>query len=61
MLSDDPAELAAGLDRLQTAVEVDGGFEAFMPEEAPDRFVVSRMVLQVDCGGSVPKLVGGDP
>src|SRR5262249_26920676 len=61
MLSDDLAELAAGLDRLQPAVEVDGGFEAFVPEEAPDRFVVARMVLQVDRRGGMPKLVDGNP
>jgi hypothetical protein len=33
MLSDDLAELPAGLDRFEAAVEVGGGFEAFVPEE----------------------------
>jgi hypothetical protein len=61
MLSDDLAELAAGLDRLQSAVEVDGGFQALVPEEAPDGFVVTRMVFQVDRRGCVPELVDGDP
>jgi hypothetical protein len=61
MLSDDLAELAARLDRLQAAVEVRSGFEAFVPEEAPDRFVVARMVLQVDRRGGVSELVNGNP
>lgn len=61
MLSDDLAELPAGLDRLQAAVEVDGGLEAFVPEEPPDCFVVARMVLQVDRRGSVPKLMHSNP
>ena len=61
MLSDDLAELPAGLDRLQATVKVDGSFEAFMPEEAPDRLVIAGMVLQVDCGRCVPELVDGNP
>ena len=61
MLSDDLAELAAGLDRLQAAVKVDRGFEAFVPEKPADRFVVARVVLQVDRRGGMPELVDSNP
>jgi hypothetical protein len=61
MLSDDLAELPASLDGLQAAVEVRRGFDAFVPKEPPDRFVVARMMLQVDRGGGVAELVDSNP
>ena len=61
MLSDDLAELPAGLDRFQATVEVDRGPDVSMPEEPSDGFVVARVVLQVDGCGRMSKLMDGDP
>jgi hypothetical protein len=61
MLSDDLAELPACLDRLQAAVEVDGSFQTFVPEEAPDRLAIARMTFQVDRRRSMAELVDGNP
>jgi hypothetical protein len=59
-LSHEVAEVAIGLQSLQAAVEVYGGLEPFVTEDAADRFVVSRFVLKPDSSGGVSELVGGD-
>jgi hypothetical protein len=59
-LSHEVAEVAIGLQGFQAAVEVYGGLESFVTQNAADRFVVSRFVLKPDRRSSVSELVGGD-
>ena len=60
MLTNHFAEQAACVDGFEPTIEPHRGSYVAVAEEPPNRFVISRMVLQVDGSGRVPELVDGD-
>ena len=60
MLPDHIAQHSGRLDGLQPAVELHRGVDVAVAQEAPDRFVVARVVLQVDRGRCMAVLVQRD-
>jgi hypothetical protein len=60
LASQEVAESHVGVQGLEAAIELDGGLDVAVPENAPDRLVVSGVMLEVDRRGGMSKLVRRD-
>src|SRR6267142_336655 len=61
VVADDLAERLIRLRRFQAAVEIDGGLDIAVAEQAPHDFVLTGEVLEIDRRAGMPELMDGDP
>src|SRR6266567_2831163 len=59
-LSNELSELLGGRDGLETAIEFDRCRKAAVSQHSPDRFIISRVMLQINRRRSVSKLMNGN-
>ena len=60
MLANNLTKHPAGGDRLEAAVEADGGLDTAMPEKPANGFIVAGPVAQIDGRCSMPELAESD-